>query len=582
MNKKIIILAVALLHLCSDNMWAKMKLVDASKRKQVSEWRQNQQTNYFYEGKQHLLVGDARKAYKSFSIALWADPYCDACYYEISGLLRKPSEAVVAAENAYRLDTTNYWYIERCANLFAQADRYADAEQFYWKCLAIKPRNADVYEELSQLYMRGRQYDKQLAMLDYYEQYFGEDATSLTLRQQAYYKMGEHTKSAEQAALLSEKYPSTQKYHLLAAELYMLQNQDSIAYLYLQEAGRIDSNSVDYQMSIADYWRRSEDFNRYFGVLQQIFVNPMANMQGKLYLLEFLQQFPQFTTIYAEEIAGLYKILLADSVRAYAADWLFVQFLLQNRLWNEAKLSMQMTLERTTRLPPPSRTEQGAVHKISLTLFSLLSEQGQWDSIVATADRYVNFLPNKYFAYYFKAFALTQKEDYAAAKIAALAAVKNVEPNDTASFAQIYAILGDISFNLKEYSQCDKFYEQALGYAPNNALFMNNYAYYLSLRGKKLRKALNMSAKTLLQAPTNATFLDTYAWILFKQKRYEEAKQIFRKAIMYNGDKEYAILEHYGDVLYELGEKDNAVIYWKRSLEQGNPSVDLSKKIGER
>jgi len=142
-------------------------------------------------------------------------------------------------------------------------------------------------------------------------------------------------------------------------------------------------------------------------------------------------------------------------------------------------------------------------------------------------------------------------------------------------------MLGDISFVTKDYKQCDKYYDKALSYTPHNIVLLNNYAYYLSLRSSKLRKALKMSAYTIAKDSTNATYLDTYAWILYQQKKYEQAKQVLRKAIMQNGNHEATILEHYGDVLFKLGDKDSARIYWKRSYEAGNRSKELLHKVGE-
>jgi tetratricopeptide (TPR) repeat protein len=70
---------------------------------------------------------------------------------------------------------------------------------------------------------------------------------------------------------------------------------------------------------------------------------------------------------------------------------------------------------------------------------------------------------------------------------------------------------------------------------------------------------------------------------LYKQERYDEAKSVFRRALMYNGDKESAILEHYGDVLFKLGEKDNALIYWKRAQDAGSENrEELGRKIESR
>ena len=74
-------------------------------------------------------------------------------------------------------------------------------------------------------------------------------------------------------------------------------------------------------------------------------------------------------------------------------------------------------------------------------------------------------------------------------------------------------------------------YDSCLVYKQNDAMVLNNYAYYLSLKQKDLKRAEEMSRLSNELEPDNATYLDTYAWVLFQQKRYEEAKQYMDKVV---------------------------------------------------
>jgi tetratricopeptide (TPR) repeat protein len=59
---------------------------------------------------------------------------------------------------------------------------------------------------------------------------------------------------------------------------------------------------------------------------------------------------------------------------------------------------------------------------------------------------------------------------------------------------------------------------------------------------------------------------------------YQEAKKAIQKAIG-NGGKESAdILDHYGDILYALGEKEVAFIYWSQA-DNLDPSLNIAEKI---
>ena len=60
--------------------------------------------------------------------------------------------------------------------------------------------------------------------------------------------------------------------------------------------------------------------------------------------------------------------------------------------------------------------------------------------------------------------------------------------------------------NINEFENLDL----ALQYLPENVTVLNNYAYYLSLRGQHLEKAKKMSKKTIELFPEEANYLDTF------------------------------------------------------------------------
>lgn len=130
------------------------------------------------------------------------------------------------------------------------------------------------------------------------------------------------------------------------------------------------------------------------------------------------------------------------------------------------------------------------------------------------------------------------------------------------------AMAGDIKYQYKDNRKAAyKDYERALKVDPEYAPVLNNYAYYLSEEGRQLKKALEMSRKTVEKEPDNATYLDTYGWLLYQLKRAKEAKPYFKHAMLYGGKDSAVVLEHYSKVLEALGEKDLAS-YYKSLSEQ--------------
>jgi Tfp pilus assembly protein PilF len=148
--------------------------------------------------------------------------------------------------------------------------------------------------------------------------------------------------------------------------------------------------------------------------------------------------------------------------------------------------------------------------------------------------------------------------------------------------AQFYSSLGDTYHSTKQHQKSDSLYDLALNIEPENVQVLNNYSYYLSLRNHDIERAIEMSKKSNEISPNNASFQDTYAWILYQQKEYKEAKIWLQKAYENGGNLSPVITEHYGDVCFQLGDKEQALIFWQKAKSLGEGSKYLDKKITEK
>lgn len=145
----------------------------------------------------------------------------------------------------------------------------------------------------------------------------------------------------------------------------------------------------------------------------------------------------------------------------------------------------------------------------------------------------------------------------------------------------IFSMIGDSYHSLGKNEEAYQYYDKALAINPKSIAVLNNYSYYLSLEGRNLRKALKMIETVLEKDPNNSTYLDTKAWILYKLGRYDEAKSVMRQALIYGGNDNDVILEHYGDILLKLNEVEMAKMYWQMSYDKGNRTEELLKKLNK-
>ena len=92
-----------------------------------------------------------------------------------------------------------------------------------------------------------------------------------------------------------------------------------------------------------------------------------------------------------------------------------------------------------------------------------------------------------------------------------------------------YTLLGDLYHLAGNDDRAFQYYDSCLVYKPDDAMVLNNYAYYLSLQQRNLDTAEQMSRRSNELEPDNPTYLDTLAWVLYQQGRYAEAKQLMDK-----------------------------------------------------
>ncbi len=177
-----------------------------------------------------------------------------------------------------------------------------------------------------------------------------------------------------------------------------------------------------------------------------------------------------------------------------------------------------------------------------------------WLKLELTCDEAETYFPNQATLYLFKGGAEFQNKEYEKSVKSFSRGEKMSVENDKMR-AQFLANLGDAYHSLDKNAESDSAYEKSLKLDPENAYVLNNYSYYLSIRKVNLERAKEMSAYSNKIEPDNSSFLDTYAWILFQLNDFTGAKEWQQKALKADNEKSGTILEHYGDILFKLGDK---------------------------
>lgn len=134
----------------------------------------------------------------------------------------------------------------------------------------------------------------------------------------------------------------------------------------------------------------------------------------------------------------------------------------------------------------------------------------------------------------------------------------------------------------KSYPEAEAAFRAALADDPDHAPTLNYLGYMLADRGERLDEAVDLVEHALKLDPDNGSYMDSLAWAYVRQKKYDMAEPLLRKAVAQLPTNS-VVQDHLGDLLWATGRKQEAVTQWRRALDGDREEIDvkaIEKKIG--
>jgi len=120
---------------------------------------------------------------------------------------------------------------------------------------------------------------------------------------------------------------------------------------------------------------------------------------------------------------------------------------------------------------------------------------------------------------------------------------------------------------------------QLIKLQPNHAHAYNALGYTLADRTDRTAEAVELIRQALVLAPEDPFILDSMGWVLFKDRRLDEAETYLRRAYAARPDPEIAA--HLGEVLWMKGKRGEAGSIWQGAL-QAHPDNEVLKETLSR
>ena len=526
----------------------------------------------FAEGMRYLITDEPTKAITQFGKVLQKNPANAAAQFATANALSKTgktAEAVSYAAKAYSLDSENKFYALLLAELFVKQKRYGEAEELYEALLKKSTDNAEYGVELAAIYLFDEKPDKALDTYNKVERELGLNEEIIRQKQRIYLRQNKIDKAIEEAEKLVVSEPGDPDYLLEGAELLIASDRPDQAIIWIDRALKLTADLPQAHVLLADIYRKKGDMARVTKELNQVFASPNLEAGLKARILS------SYAGLTGEGPAAQQDALaMAQSLAKTAPNDPKTQVTMANLFMQQGKKT-----EARDAYAKAARLD-GSVYEVWGVLLQLDGELNQVDSLLTHSQQALEVFPTQGLFWYSNGSANLYKRNYQQAVDALEESQKLlVATTDSEIKSGIGARLGDAYNGLGDHAKSDEAYEAVLKIDPLNNYVLNNYSYFLSLRKQNLPRAVQLAQKLVDRNPNNATYLDTYAWVLYVSKDYAKAKQYLEKALANPAGVSGTIIEHYGEVLNQLGQVPKAVEQWKLAKTKGGAGSNLDKKI---
>ena len=526
----------------------------------------------FFEGLHEKIVMNYVDAALNFEKVLEVDPSNDAAMYELANLRfdqNNSTEAESLIRNAVTVNPENEWYWVLLADIYKKTNKIAQLVSVLEELSKIAPKKEAYYYDKANAFLILRKVDDAEAAYDEIEKKFGSSDELISARQRILMQQGKSDKLEEELRDLIASKPEEIRNYIYLSEVLTKSGNREKAIEILIKAKSVSSSNAMVRLALADHYKALKQYENTFIELKVAFADPNLDIDEKVRIV--LSFFPMFTEMkaraYANELASIMVRVHPNQAKAFAVQG---DVLFQERKYEQAQESYKKALAINDQ-----------VYLIWEQLLRIEVSRGEFQLAILDGNKALSIFPNQAALYLYTGIGYAQTRNYEKAATILKSAL-DLESEDKEVLLQIYSTLGDSYNALKKFKESDQAYTKALLLDPRNSYVLNNYAYYLSLRGENLEEAEKMSKRSLEIDPDNASSEDTYAWILFRLKKYADAKKWIEKSLQGKNSNNATQQEHYGDILYFLGEKEKAVEQWQNAKAQGSGSDTLEKKINEK
>jgi tetratricopeptide (TPR) repeat protein len=433
-----------------------------------------------------------------------------------------------------------------------------EALEAYEQVLRLSPDEQNIYLLVGGLYLQEDQYEQA-------ERVFGDLLARFPSAYAGHYFLGKslaeqgHYDEAEAAFQKTlELQPDLLEPRLELVRLYQQSNQEAkLNHAYAQILERFPQN-IDAGFGLGLHYHKSGQETEAAELFRELGQRSMrdANVIRKLVALYLDQE------LYADASVIL-KGMLAGAPDS--SDLFYL-----NGVALAGLEERKAAIDAFGKVSPDSRFFENAVVHTAV----LYQEQGQIEAGIAFLKNVIDKNgPNAEFLLYLGSFQ-EEQSDYQAAAETIHAGIRAAPDNSRLHFR-----LGVIYDKWGRKKEAIASMKKAIELDPEDSNALNYLGYTYADLGRELDEAERLIRKALQFKPNDGYITDSLGWVFYQRGNYEKALSILKKASKLVPE-DPTILEHVGDAYLKLDDRQNALRYYRKSLQKRDGETEeIQRKI---
>lgn len=538
--------------------------------------------SYFFQaGIRQKLASHLSEAHDLFQHCLSIDPTNADALYELGYLqfyLGQDSLGTAMLRRAADLAHHNPQYMQALAAVYLAQNQYDEAIPIIERLAQLQTRRSDVLYQLVELYKANGRTDEALSALDRIELLEGRTLQTSLQKYALYIDKNQREQAFNVLEDMQRESPYDLRIPIIRGRRYLENDEPGRALECFQSVAETDPENIDLRLAMMDYYAQTDQPLQRQALRDSLLYGGETpdelRVQLATTLIEDLKDAPDRNKRILHTLDTLLRLSPSPLMHT-----LHVHYLITSQADED---TIVLAMRQLLKVNP---TNENALSRLLVHYLSKRDMAG----VAEICRMGINASPSTLTYYFYLSIALSQTGQTEQAISVLQSGLKQVnEQSPPEGVSDIYEMLGELYHEQGHTTEAFAAYDSCLVYKDDNVACLNNYAYYLSLRGERLDDAERMAYRAIKLEPLNKTYLDTYAWVLFMQENYTMSKYYIDRVIsptqsdslLLADEALHAdVLEHAGDIYALNGLEETALRYWSLALQKGEASALLQKKL---